>query len=169
MVNHYRAKSGLSFASKAVPLHAKEAYGGRGSITPFILNLYTGWSWVPSFTPWPLYFWWKAFVPNEQYARRYPDPVRTLQRKNISCLCQEKNQDFSAVTVNVLTKLFRLHMFGRSWFTSLQSTLPPTNFFLLSSVIHLISKLASTACFCKNPIFFRFHSQIFYVIFSQLS
>lgn len=65
-VNHYRAKSGPSFPREAVPLHDKEAYGGRGSIAPFILNLYARWRWVPSFKPWTLYSWWKASFPNER-------------------------------------------------------------------------------------------------------
>jgi len=40
--------------------HAMRAYLGSGGATPLILKLYTRWRWVVSFTPRPLYFWWRA-------------------------------------------------------------------------------------------------------------
>jgi len=52
-------KSRLSLAwelnkSKADPRQAKKTYSGNSGIAPIILNLGNRWSWVISFTPWPV-------------------------------------------------------------------------------------------------------------------
>jgi hypothetical protein len=47
-------------SSKAVPLHAMEALGGKGELFLLVLDLGTWWGWVVSVTPWP------RFTPGER-------------------------------------------------------------------------------------------------------
>jgi hypothetical protein len=76
--------------SKAVPLHAMEAHGGRGGIAPTHFNLGTRWGWVVSVTPRP------RFTPGTHWIGGWVGPRAGLDagaRRNILCPWRGSNLD----------------------------------------------------------------------------
>jgi len=61
-----------------------KAYMGVGGLDPLFLNLGTGWRWVVSVTPQPLYPREGTLVPTVQEAGWAPEWVWTFRRKEPS-------------------------------------------------------------------------------------
>jgi hypothetical protein len=80
-VEVWQVKVKLSLCFFLTEHHAMKAYWGSGGMTPRILDLGTGWRWVVSFTPRPLYpqgkspwypLVWRAGVPQSRGILKMP-------------------------------------------------------------------------------------------------